>query len=387
MISAIVPVQPGEVYYVFVGGTGDESSGGYNGGGVPSPINAGYSGGGGATDLRSSLRLEDRVVVAGGGGGIAVKCGPSGGSAGWPSGNDCSECSFLLAGGQGGSQTAGGMVEPLALQCVNISGTLGQGGNGCTNGGAGGGGGYYGGAGSCGGGGGGGSSYSAHALNDDEPEDVGWTSFGSATILYERTLPANSVVFQINPSTKWQDYLVPAGVTALHVEMHGSEGGCDMTGSGGMGGMIAANLSVTPGEVLQIHIGRGATDIRRAPYGLAERLLVAGSGGACHPGCLANGGHGGYPIGGPGAMGVLCPEGNGGKGGTQVSSGSSGEGDTTSYTGARGGEGWHEGGGGKLAGGGGGSSYSSVADFRYINGENSGWGYAIVRPTPSTALL
>eukprot|EP01032_Pedospumella_encystans_P011881 gene11881-13781_t len=415
VISAIVPVKPGEVYYVFVGGPGDESSGGYNGGGAPYPLDAGFTGGGGATDLRSSMRLEDRLLVAGGGGGTAAMCESSGGSAGFPFGEDGSgNCSFAVAGGQGGTQTSGGLAYSLFEQCTNSSGSLGQGGSGCTEGGAGGGGGYYGGAGSYGAGAGGGSSYSAYPIDHTEQDyqldnPFGW-QYGSARLWYERILPSGSVVFESDPSTLWQGYVVPAGVTLLHVELHGAEGNCNTAGSGGMGGMMAANLSVTPGEELRIYVGDtttsmygarrngggrpsgnnyfggggGATDIRRAPYKLNDQLLVAGGGGGCHAPCLANGGHGGFPTGTPGSTGTLCSEGM--EGAVAVRGGPIGVGeDGIGDSGAGGGGGWYGGYGGYKAGGGGGSSYSSVAKFSYINGENTGAGYAIVRPIVDTA--
>ena len=73
-IVAILPVSPGETYYLFVGSTGDEYVGGYNGGGAPFPVGKQNTGGGGATDIRSSPSLADRLIVAGGGGGASGYC-------------------------------------------------------------------------------------------------------------------------------------------------------------------------------------------------------------------------------------------------------------------------------------------------------------------------
>ncbi|HEX3369363.1 MAG TPA: glycine-rich protein, partial [Candidatus Cybelea sp.] len=69
-VYAVIPVTPGETLTVVVGGQGS-SLGGYNGGGEPGP---GYYGpcygGGGASDARENGRsVNDRILVAAGGGG------------------------------------------------------------------------------------------------------------------------------------------------------------------------------------------------------------------------------------------------------------------------------------------------------------------------------
>ncbi len=72
-VVATVPVTPGPGHVVVVGGAGRPvATGGYNGGraGGYSGSDIGY-GGGGASDVRlGGTTLADRVVVAGGGGGI-----------------------------------------------------------------------------------------------------------------------------------------------------------------------------------------------------------------------------------------------------------------------------------------------------------------------------
>ena len=78
MISTYLAVSPGEIYYVFIGGMGNEYEGGYNGGGYPSGETA--TGGGGATDLRKSTNIEDRILIAGGGGGVYTYCQGFGGN-------------------------------------------------------------------------------------------------------------------------------------------------------------------------------------------------------------------------------------------------------------------------------------------------------------------
>jgi hypothetical protein len=166
------------VLYVAVGGqgvgsAGSQQPGGFNGGGTAGG-NAGVEGsGGGATDIRTSLDISSRIIVAGGGGGRGSGAGGSGIGSG---GNLVADNGRTGQGqgGFGGSQIAGGgpgASNGAELQAAT-SGTLGTGGSGAVgpmHGGGGGGGGYYGGGGggadadSCcfdAGGGGGGSSYS-----------------------------------------------------------------------------------------------------------------------------------------------------------------------------------------------------------------------------------
>ena len=160
IVQATLPVTPGSVLTVEVGGRGGNSNaqggrGGYNGGGRADATGGG--GGGGATDIRiGGTGLTDRVLVAGGGGGGGSDSGPqgsppaTGGSGGTP------------VGGNGdGAYPGGGATQSGPGVAGNggatYNGTYGYGGIGYT--GPGGGGGYYGGGGtSQSGGGGGGSS-------------------------------------------------------------------------------------------------------------------------------------------------------------------------------------------------------------------------------------
>ena len=85
-VQATLTVTPGETLYVYVGGQGGQTSGGYNGGG-----NTGNTGGGGggASDVRQAgSGLGNRVVIAGGGGGgssvwLLGGCGRFGGLVVW----------------------------------------------------------------------------------------------------------------------------------------------------------------------------------------------------------------------------------------------------------------------------------------------------------------
>jgi Glycine rich protein len=70
-VYAIIKVTAGEKLIVSVGGEGTSGTGGFNGGGN-APGKAHYTGfgGGGASDIRQDgARLNDRILVAGGGGG------------------------------------------------------------------------------------------------------------------------------------------------------------------------------------------------------------------------------------------------------------------------------------------------------------------------------
>jgi hypothetical protein len=161
-----------------------------------------------------------------------------------------------------------------------------------------------------------------------------------------------------NYNGTFQTLLVPAGVTTITVDLRGARGGSNAAsnGTGGFGGRVVATVPVTPSETLRIYVGQagaatsggwnggaasgattcasarggfggGATDIRRTPYGLADRLVVAGGGGGaggariqgCGPG--AGGGGGGGYFGGGGGGGY---EGAGGGGGTQSAGGAGG---------------------------------------------------------------
>lgn len=72
-----VTLKAGETLYIYVGGKGNGTSGGWNGGGAGRVAGAG---GGGATDIRKGgTTLDDRIIVAGGGGGAQYGDGGAGG--------------------------------------------------------------------------------------------------------------------------------------------------------------------------------------------------------------------------------------------------------------------------------------------------------------------
>ena len=171
-----VPTTP---LYIFVGGqgsTGSGAAGGYNGGGAAGSGHNDEGSGGGATDIRTSPFLTDRIAVAGGGGGTGGWVGgvgaPGSGTTGIQGGNGQG------IGGGGGTAVAGGAggASNGSQTTPGSAGGLGVGGAGgrantpsiVVAGGGGGGGGYFGGggggadtdtSGTDGGGGGSGSSF------------------------------------------------------------------------------------------------------------------------------------------------------------------------------------------------------------------------------------
>ncbi len=206
--------------------------------------------------------------------------------------------------------------------------------------------------------------------------------------------------FTINPGTTTfiftngpQNFTVPPLVTTLTVTALGAQGG--FGSPGGLGGGVTATLTVVPGEILSVFVGGqgglgatgglggfngggaggagasfhdggggGASDIRRAPYALADRLVVAGGGGG---GTFSRfGGAGGGTTGGDGAALAAIPAAGGGtqsagglggvypvdpsRNGQPGTSGTGGQGGPDVVNGASGG-----GGGGGYFGGGGGA--------------------------------
>lgn len=180
-VSGDIAVTPGQVLYVEVGGNGQGTSGGFNGGGAAglAPFGA-AGGGGGASDIRTISRssggtLGSRLLVAGGGGGAGHQA--PGGNAGGPGDGDFGtggQPGTSIGGGAGGSgDQPGGAGDPG----VGGAGGTWCGVDTCGSGtaGGGGGGGYYGGGGGAGvsaelgivksGAGGGGSAYTGSATN------------------------------------------------------------------------------------------------------------------------------------------------------------------------------------------------------------------------------
>lgn len=218
-----------------------------------------------------------------------------------------------------------------------------------------------------------------------------------------------------------ETYTVPPCVTSINVVAAGAKGGGN---SGGAGARVTATLSVTPGQVLEIRVGGngtcpgagyngggvgknannvgnsscgggGATDIRVAPYALANRILVASGGGGMGGGTSdGSGGAGGCQNGVAG----ISPFGAGGQGATQfnggnggppwIASGNSGLPGQLALGGAGGTDPCYNvapgggGGAGKYGGGGGGSDCFASAPY----GGGGGGGGSSLIPTGGTCL-
>lgn len=176
-----------------------------------------------------------------------------------------------------------------------------------------------------------------------------------------------------------QTYTVPPGVTSVQIEVWGAQGQAITDeqydeSTGGPGGYAIGELTVTPGEILNVYVGGtgteavagwnggalggfgvasdgdpgrggsggGASDVRQGGTALGNRVIVGGGGGGggrdyvngwCQPcGTGGNGGIGGGLIGGDGfdpyfdlGMFGLNP-GARGRGGTQIAGGAGGDG-------------------------------------------------------------
>lgn len=239
-----------------------------------------------------------------------------------------------------------------------------------------------------------------------------------------------------------QQYVVPPCVTAIEVVAAGAQGG---GATGGSGAVVTATIDVTPGQIIEVYVGGtgncpgagfnggglgtnavtsadggcgggGASDIRFAPYGLADRVIVAGGGGGMGGGNTdAFGGGGGCPIGlngdspfGIGGIGATAT--NGGAGGdpwiasgnfgAPGSLGQGGNGGTDPChnigPGGGGGGGFYGGGGGgsdcfasgTLGGGGGGGGSSLIpGGGGCLPDNNGGNGYVTITPNNTGIAL
>lgn len=198
--------------YVFVGGEGKQGSGvagGFNGGGNAGSGRGDEGSGGGATDIRSTTSMNDRIAVAGGGGGSGGFGGGTGGSAGGL--NASAGTSGQGQGGSGATQSSGGnggYPNGGSWGSTGDFGVGGSGGSSYVSGGGGGGGGFYGGGGggadidtccSNAGGGGGGSSWS-HSVQTSNVSHTGGYRAGAGIALLSYSLPPAITSFAPNSS-------------------------------------------------------------------------------------------------------------------------------------------------------------------------------------------
>lgn len=245
-------------------------------------------------------------------------------------------------------------------------------------------------------------------------DDYKW--FVDKNIAYNLVYKPYEVISQtFNVSSELQTYVVPEDVSSVNVVCVASRGG----NTGGNGGYVKCDLSVTAGQTLYVMVGGipsntytasyNASDIRIGGTEYANRVIVAGGGGS-KSSKNAAGGAGGGLTGGNGGKGYGGS--SMGKGGTQTAGGAGGSGTPvdvghyhnggagtfglggtgshdSSYEGdaGAGGAGWYGGGagagdwnknGGYTAGGGGGSSYTDntlCSNVVHIQGSNGGAGY------------
>jgi hypothetical protein len=222
-----IPVEPGEVLYVEVGGSPSGATGGFNGGGNAGTGALAGGGGGGASDVRLEPRANagsalSRLVVAPGGGGAGATGGQMGsaGGAGGDAGDSGAAGSGMApphyaGGGAGGGATgaSGGGAGAAGTPDQGSNGTAGGmgqfgvgaiGGDGNAGGGpgGGGGGGYY------GGGGGGGGGTDSH-FTTPVPSGGGGGGGGSALVsetgtgptLVDPGTPPRVLITYITPGT------------------------------------------------------------------------------------------------------------------------------------------------------------------------------------------
>ena len=235
--------------YIFVGGQGSEGSnrpGGFNGGGQSGGNHADEGSGGGASDIRTTLSLEDRIVVAGGGGGTGGWSGAAGGAGGGLAG--AYGLTGQGGGGAGGTQTSGGAPGSSNGGYVGSAGSFGQGGTGgfsSVSGGGGGGGGWFGGGGggadvdtccSDGGGGGGGSSY-VYPLAQNVSHIQGFRSGDGLVVLSYSLVPevTSFTLNQISSNSAAAEIVFSTAIDALPVtalKLNHSECSVEIFGSG-----------------------------------------------------------------------------------------------------------------------------------------------------------
>lgn len=171
------------------------------------------------------------------------------------------------------------------------------------------------------------------------------------TVLLGLHLNAQTTV-TFNYTGAAQTWTVPACVFSIQVDVRGAKGANSNFGVGGNGARVTATMAVTPGQVLQINVGGagalpaagwngggagrngfapgghsggggGASDIRVAPYALANRVVVAGGGGGAAGGTNPGSGGGGGCANGVAGTGSPYTV-TGGVGGSQVAGGNGG---------------------------------------------------------------
>lgn len=261
-VQGTMTFAPDDILYINVGAEGihgsiDSDGVSVGSGGVFSYSICGEAGtGGGASDIRlNGEDLEDRVLVAGGGGGAGgydpepITGGDGGGLVGqigdnWPS--------WPNAGGKGGSQVSGGAQGVACCDCPTYTtdGTLGLGGDGSGDcaGGGGGGGGYYGGGGACFSGGGGGSSYTDPGATDVSHDQGYQNGEGMIVISYEIVAIEASFELTVCDELESPSGLYTWNETGIYMDTITSVSGCDSV----MTFDLTVNFATTYSEELSV---------------------------------------------------------------------------------------------------------------------------------------
>lgn len=193
----------------------------------------------------------------------------------------------------------------------------------------------------------------------------------------EKLLSQCNVLFEFPGVTTWT---VPAGVSSVTIKAIGADGGDRAlnsldNGRGGTGAVMVATFDVTPGDVLDLHVGSRGRFFHFAGAGgggsavilnKSQVLIVAGGGGGASRNCAGSGGRASInSVPGGGASSPLA----GGGGGFNADGAGAYGGKKATLT-TRGGT--HFGGGGGWAGGGGTESEYNGGGGGGFRGGNAG---------------
>ena len=291
-LTGNIPTTPSTLF-IYVGGAGaagSNANGGFNGGGKAGSGRGDEGSGGGATDIRTSTALGDRIAVAAGGGGTGGFFGGTGGAAGGLSGS--AGISGQGQGGSGASQSAGGNGGFPNGGSWGETGQSGQGGTGGTSslaGGGGGGGGYFGGGGggadldgccSNAGGGGGGSSWSHPTQVSSATHTAAFRS-GAGQAIISYVMPPSVISFTpatVNTNLTSLSFSISfnetvSGLAAADFTTTGSTASCtslSVTGSGS-----SYTLQATGCNAGTYKLSIGANSVTGAITGPAAALSAA----------------------------------------------------------------------------------------------------------------
>jgi hypothetical protein len=322
-VSAALPVTPGQVLQVNVGGQGQASSasGGLDNG----------AGGGGSSDVRSGLfGLANRLLVAGGGGGAGGSGGKAsshdvggaggwggggGGTAGTPHGAQAGRGGSTTtyggggtgmngwSGSSGGTYSGGIGASPLPIAVPGSGGAAGWGGgatggsggrwSGCAGGG--GGGGWYGGGGggatNCaggGGGGGGGSSYIC-ASSSQGSQSAGFQS-GNGQVMVTWQAPTTMTATPAEASLS-NGTLSLSSLTATLTGPNGPIAGQPVTFTAGSSRLCTATTDADGTATCSTSVGSGAASLLGVLQSLGYTATYAGD--TAYQGCTTAAGMGG----------------------------------------------------------------------------------------------